>query len=147
MRGRRRRGFTLIEVLLVIAILGVLAAFVVPSFIGAGEKARIDAAKIQVSPSGPIAGALDLYRLQMGSYPSTEDGLRALWEKPDSLDEDDKWTGPYINDVKSLIDPWGKNEFQYRSPGEYNEDSYDLWSMGPDKEDGTDDDVTNWTKE
>lgn len=147
MRRRKRTGFTLIEVLLVIAILGVLAAFVVPSFMGAGEQARIDAAQIQVSRAGPIANALDLYRLHVGEYPSTEDGLRALWEKPDSLDEDDRWTGPYIADVTSLIDPWRTNEYQYRYPGEFNTNGYDLWSMGPDKEDGTDDDVTNWTKE
>ncbi|UCG33270.1 MAG: type II secretion system major pseudopilin GspG [Phycisphaerales bacterium] len=147
MRRRKRVGFTLIEVLLVIAILGVLAAFVVPSFMGAGEQAKIDAAQIQVSRSGPIASSLDMYRLAVGDYPSTEDGLRALWERPDSLDEDVKWNGPYIADVKSLIDPWGKNEYQYRYPGEFNTNGYDLWAMGPDKEDGTDDDVVNWTKE
>ena len=147
MRRRKRAGFTLIEVLLVIAILGILAAFVVPSFMGAGEQAKIDLAQAGVGPSGPIASSLDLYRLAVGEYPATEDGLRALWEKPDSLDEDDKWTGPYIKDVTSLIDPWGKNEYQYRYPGEFNTHGYDLWSMGPDKEDGTEDNVTNWTKE
>ena len=88
MKRKRRSGFTLIEVLLVIAILGVLAAFVVPSFMGQAEQAMVDVAQIQVSRSGPIAGALDLYRLAVGEYPSTEDGLRALSERPDSLDED-----------------------------------------------------------
>ena len=147
MRRRRRWGFTLIEVLLVIAILGVLAAFVVPSFMRSAEDAKVDAAAIQISRSGPIAVSLNMFRLHVGRYPTTEEGLRALWEKPDTLDETDKWVGPYIEDVNSLKDPWGKNEYQYRSPGEYSVDSYDLWSMGPDKEDGTDDDVVNWTKE
>ena len=146
MRAKRRTGFTLIEVLLVIAILAVLAAFVMPQFMGVADQAKIDAAKIQISRSGPIAQALQMYRLGVQNYPTTDEGLRALTQKPDSLDEFQKWRGPYIEDAHTLTDPWGKNEYQYRSPGEYNED-YDLWSMGPDREDGTEDDITNWTRE
>ncbi len=146
MRAKRRTGFTLIEVLLVIAILAVLAAFVMPQFMGVADQANIDAAKIQISRSGPIAQALQMYRLGVQSYPTTDEGLRALSQRPDSLDESQKWRGPYIEDPNTLTDPWGKNEYQYRSPGEYNDD-YDLWSMGPDKDDGTEDDLTNWTRE
>ena len=146
MRAKRRTGFTLIEVLLVIAILAVLAAFVMPQFMGVADQANIDAAKIQISRSGPISQALQMYRLGVQGYPTTDEGLRALSQKPDSLDESQKWRGPSIEDPNTLTDPWGKNEYQYRSPGEYNED-YDLWSMGPDKEDGTEDDITNWTRE
>lgn len=146
MRNSRRKGFTLIEVLLVIAILGVLAAFVMPQFMGAADKAKVDAAQIQVSKSGPIANALNMFRLHVQRYPTSDEGLRALSSRPDGLDESEEWSGPYIEDANTLTDPWGKNEYQYRAPGEYNEE-YDLWSMGPDKDDGTEDDVTNWTRE
>lgn len=146
MRSLRRKGFTLIEVLLVIAILGVLAAFVMPQFMGAADKAKVDAAQIQVSKSGPIANALNMFRLHVQRYPTSDEGLRALSSRPDGLDESEEWSGPYIEDANTLTDPWRKNEYQYRSPGEYNED-YDLWSMGPDKEDGTEDDVTNWSRQ
>lgn len=146
MRAKRRTGFTLIEVLLVIAILAVLAAFVMPQFMGAADKANIDAAKIHVSRGGPIAQAMQLFRVAVQRYPTTDEGLRALSQRPDGLEESQEWDGPYIEDPNALTDPWGKNEYQYRSPGEYNED-YDLWSMGPDREDGTEDDITNWTRE
>jgi len=147
MNRRRASGFTLLEVLLVIAILGVLAAFVVPNLLKRGKQAKIDAAKSAVGPSGPIGQQLEIYALDVGDYPRTEEGLQALVEIPDSIDpESGKWKGPYIKDAKQLLDPWG-NEYQYRYPGEYNENGYDLWSVGPDGEDGTEDDIGNWTKE
>jgi len=148
MSRNRREGFTLLEVLMVIAILGLLAMLVVPNVMGRGEKAKIDMAKATVAKSGPIAQALKMYRMDVGTYPSTEEGLQALVERPDSIPEDsDKWgPEPYIEDPETLKDPWG-NEYQYRYPGEFNEKGYDLWSLGPDGEDGTEDDIGNWKKE
>lgn len=148
MTRRRRSGFTLFEVLLVIAILALLAAFVVPEFLNIQNQAEIDLAKTAVGRTGAIAKQLKFYRIAMGKYPEGEEGLRNLIERPEE-DEDleegkSKWAGPYIEDAESLKDPWG-NEYNYRFPGENNdEDSYDLWSWGPDGEDGTDDDIVNW---
>ncbi len=148
MRRQRRRGFTLFEVLLVIAILALLAAFVVPRFMNVGEQANIDMAKTAMGRSGPLAKALDLYRIAMGKYPEGEDGLKALIEAPeDDVEEGEKkWNGPYLQDEKSLKDPWG-HEYNYRFPGEENEDMYELWSNGPDGEEGTEDDIKSWGDE
>ena len=142
-RNRRRGGFTLLEVLLVVGIIALLAAFVVPSFIGTEDKAKKKLAESMVSTGGAIATQLELYRMAMDKYPEE---LTGLTEKPDDDEEAEKWGGPYITDPKSLKDPWG-NELQYKFPGEVNEGSYDLWSWGPDEEDGTDDDIKNWSSE
>lgn len=147
MASRKRSGFTLFEVLLVIAILALLAAFVVPSFLNIGEQAKKDTAKAAIGRTGPIAKALKLYRMAMGKYPEGEEGLRELYEAPDEDVEDEsqkKWTGPYIEDPESLKDPWG-HEYGYRFPGEHgDENTYDLWSNGPDGEEGTEDDIVSW---
>ncbi len=142
---RTRRGaFTLLEVLLVLGILALLAAFVVPNLITAGDRAKIDLANMAIGRSGNISNALKRYRLDVGVYPDADEGLAALFERPSSIDDDDeRWKGPYLDGVpEDLKDPWGR-EFQYRSPGEFNEDSFDLWSTGPD-EDDDDDDIKNW---
>jgi len=138
-RNRRQHGFTLLEVLLVVGILALLAAFVVPSLISTGTKAKIDLTKGKI---GPISSAISIYHMHMNAYP---EDLQGLIQKPDE-DETDSWGGPYIEDASKLKDAWN-NEFQYKTPGEFREDSYDLWSWGPDGEDGTDDDIGNWTKE
>jgi general secretion pathway protein G len=140
----KRIGFTLLEVLLVVGILALLAAFVVPNLIGAKDEANIKLTKAAVGRNGTIANALKRYRLHVGVYPETDEGLAALYEIPDSLDEEDgKWNGPYLDgDPEDLRDPWGR-EYEYRSPGEFNEESYDLWSLGPDEKDD-DDDIKNW---
>lgn len=143
MRRQKRSGFTLFEVLLVIAILALLVAFVAPQLWGVSEQAEIDMAKNAVGPSGPFALQLDLYRLHMGRYPEGEDGLRMLLEMPDDEDAEKKWKGPYLKSEDALKDPWG-NEYNYRFPGEYEESTYDIWSNGPDEEEGTEDDVTSW---
>ncbi len=141
-----RRGFTLIEVLLVAGILALLAAFVVPNLIGAGQQARIDLAKAAVGRSGPIATQITKYHFDNGALPEELADLTSR-EVPDSLDIEEKdWKGPYIEDADSLVDPWN-TEYQYRAPGEVNEDGYDLWSNGPDKEEGTEDDLKNWREE
>lgn len=138
-RNRRRGGFTLLEILIVVGIIAILAAFVVPSLMGSGEKAKIQLAKALVADNGTIAGALDRFRLDMGTYPEE---LAELTEKPDD-DDEDKWAGPYIKNPDDIKDPWG-NAVEYKYPGDVREDSYDLWCVGPDKEDGTDDDIKNW---
>jgi len=143
-RGSRRGAFTLLEVLLVVGILALLAAFVVPNLIGAKDEANINIAKAQIGRSGPIASALDKYRMDIASYPTTDEGLAALFERPRSIDDDDeRWKSPYLKGTpEELKDPWGR-EYQYRSPGEFNETSYDLWSTGKDEKDD-EDDIKNW---
>lgn len=140
----RRRAFTLLEVLMVVVILGLLAAFVVPNFFGAQEGAQEGLAEAAVKSS--IPKALQMYQLHMGHYPTDEDGgLRALVEKPDDEDLAKKWRGPYIQDVDGLKDPWG-HEYEYKCPGDYNEDSFDLSSNGKNGTAGDDDDIVNWKK-
>ncbi len=141
-RNRRRGGFTLLEILIVVGIIAILAAFVVPSLMGTSEAAKIEITESAVNDNGPIANALDVYRLHMGTYPEE---LSALTERPDDEEAEDKWKGPYIKNPDKMKDAWG-NALEYRYPGEVREDSYDLWSNGPDGEEGNDDDVKNWTE-
>lgn len=142
-RGQRR-AFTLLEVLMVVVIIGLLAAFVAPQFFSAGDRARIDLAKAAVT-SG-LSGALDLYKAHMGEYPPSDaGGLKLLMEGPDDEEARKKWAGPYLKKASDLKDPW-EHEWIYRAPGEYNKTSYDLSSAGQDKQEGTDDDITNWER-
>jgi general secretion pathway protein G len=138
----RRGGFTLLEVLLVVGILALLAAFVVPTFIKTQEDAYVKTTKANM---GGLTSPLELFHQALGRYPQE---LKELFEKPDDEEEASKWTGPYIDDLTKLKDAWG-HEFQYlgNEDAKANEGRYDLWSMGKDGEDGTDDDITNWTKD
>lgn len=132
------RGFTLIEVLLTLALLLILATVLilnVDSIFGGG---RNQVAEIWVNQT--IRTPLRTYQLHVGRYPTTEEGLKALLERPSGVNER-AWRGPYIDELPS--DPWGR-EFQYRSPGQHNPTSYDVWSMGADGVSGTPDDVGNW---
>jgi general secretion pathway protein G len=132
-----RRGFTLVELLLVLVILGTLAAIVVPKFAGRTEQARLAAAKTQISNFGV---ALDAFEVDMGYYPKGKDGLLDLVQAP--RDAGSNWKGPYI---KGEIpkDPW-QNDYVYQCPGQHSQSGYDIISPGPDQRVGTDDDVVSW---
>ena len=136
---RNRSGFTLIELLVVMIIIGLLAALVGPRFIRQEEKAKIKAAKAQIEL---LSTALDTFRLDVGRYPSSEEGLDALVRKPGSVD---KWDGPYLKKDMPL-DPWSK-AYVYKSPGDHG--AFDLLSYGADGVaggDGDNKDVTSWEK-
>jgi general secretion pathway protein G len=135
-----RRGFTLLELMLVIMVLGVIAAITMPRLAGRSKQAAIAAARTDID--GTIAVALDLYELDNGGYPTSDQGLAALYEQPRSGSAANNWNGPYIKRQVGS-DPWG-NPYEYRSPGTHHAQDYDLWSLGPDEADGTDDDITNW---
>ena len=138
--NRRRRGFTLIEVLLVLAILGVIAAMVVPQLLGQQKKAMVDATKNSIAG---LESALEIYALEHeGNFPTTAQGIDALINKPG---DDDKWNGPYLKDTKGAKDAWGQ-DFQYENPGQHHPQGNkpDISSGGPDKTLGSQDDITNW---
>jgi len=137
-----RRGFTLIEVLVVIIVLGMLAALVGPRILGRVSEAKSAAARTQIELLGL---ALDGYRLDNGTYPSTEQGLAALDEKPAREPLPSNWRGPYLRKVVP-IDPWGR-PYIYQSPGEHGPFSYDLSTLGRDGQPGgseEDADLTSW---
>ena len=133
--ARGRRGFTLIELMLVIVIIGVLAAMVVPRLAGRTEQAKIARAKADIAAIGL---ALDLYELDMGQYPSDND-LEALMHKPSS-DDGDRWKGPYLKKSIPPKDPWGQR-YNYKREQSGGRD-YQLSSYGPDGKPGSDD-ITN----
>lgn len=130
----RRRGFTLIELMLVVIIIGIIAAIAVPRMAGRTQKAKLVAARADL---GALTTALDGFELDAGRFPTTEEGLDALKVMPASLTKDDGWDGPYLRDIP--IDPWGHN-YVYRFPGERNVD-FDVYSLGQDGEEGTEDDL------
>ncbi|WP_372874318.1 type II secretion system major pseudopilin GspG [Pseudomonas sp.] len=137
-RPRPSPGFTLLEILVVLVILGMLASLVGPQVFKQLSGSKTKAAQLQIQE---LSAALDLYRLEVGRYPTTQQGLDALITQPRNVDQ---WNGPYLK--KSVIrkDPWG-NDYQYRYPGQHGE--YDLWSHGADGReggDGEDRDVLSW---
>jgi general secretion pathway protein G len=138
--NRSRSGFTLIELMLVLVILATLSAIVVPKLTGHSKRAKITAAQTQISE---LSVALDAFEIDVGRYPTTVEGLRALVERPAS--EADGWQQPYLSKNVPL-DPWG-NEYIYRCPGQYNQDGYDISSYGPDGKLGGDDDITSWSED
>lgn len=137
-RNTAQRGFTLVELLVVLVILGLIAAFAAPQVIKYLGRAKTDAARIQIER---LSGVLDLYRLEVGGYPTSDDGLQALMEQPPDAE---KWNGPYLKKANALIDPWGR-PYIYQSPGEHGD--FDLSTFGADGSDGgdgEDQDLTSW---
>ena len=132
-----KRGFTLIELLLVMVILSVLATVVVPKFTKRSEQARIVAAQSSITN---LEVALESFEVDTGRYPTSEEGLQALVSAPAQLNN---WRGPYVKRGVPK-DPWGNN-YIYKSPGEHNTNSFDLYSYGPDRQEGGDDDIDNWS--
>ena len=141
-RGARRAAFTLIELLVVIVVLGLLAGLVGPQILGRVSEAKTKTARTQIEL---ISLALDNYRLDNGSYPTTEQGLAALRDRPTREPVPRAWKGPYLR--KALPDdPWGR-PYIYRSPGEHNPSGFDLSSLGRDGQPGGEDenaDVRSW---
>ncbi len=132
------RGVTLMELLVVLAIIAIISVIAVPMLLNQFAKAKVRTASVQVQELGTI---LDMYRLDVGGYPATADGLEALMTAPPGVD---RWAGPYLGNREALTDPWG-NSYGYQAPGDHGD--YDLWSKGSDGVEGGEDfaaDITSW---
>jgi general secretion pathway protein G len=135
---KRARGFTLIELLVVLVILGLLASLVGPRVMKYLGGAKSDSARLQIED---YSATLDMYRLEVGRYPTTDEGLQALVEAPPGVNG---WNGPYLKKKQLPKDPWGK-EYEYKSPGEHGD--YDLYTLGADNSEGgtgESQDVVSW---
>ena len=135
---RAGRGFTLIELLVVLVILGLLAGLVGPRVMKYVGESKSKTTRVQIEDLG---AALDLFNLEVGRYPTSEEGLIALVEQPATAEN---WNGPYLKKKKVPLDPWGR-DYQYRSPGQHG--GYDLFSLGADNAEGGDgenQDVLSW---
>ncbi|MDO8580573.1 MAG: type II secretion system major pseudopilin GspG [Candidatus Omnitrophota bacterium] len=143
MRQFNARAFTLIEIILVMTIIGIIAALVIPNVAGRGQEARVSAASVDVESN--IPAALDLYELDNGQYPTTEQGLAALLQAPTTSPVPGHWNGPYLKKKKVPVDPWGQ-PYGYTSPGIHNTEEFDLFSYGLDGVESSDD-IVNWLVE
>jgi len=144
MQSHKIKGFTLIEIMVVVVILGILAALVVPTIISRPDQAKITVTKNDINA---ISSSLEIYRLDNGFYPSTEQGIIALVYEPSDEPVPENWNEDgYLKKLPK--DPWGR-PYQYESPGSHNPRSFDLYSLGADGRSGNDDknkDLGNWTE-
>jgi general secretion pathway protein G len=146
---RRRGGFTLVELMVVLAILVLLVAMVGPRLLGTQKKADVKATIQQIEN---LENCLNLYAVDNRTFPTTEEGLKGLMERPaesmssDTTQSSNKWDGPYLDADALPVDPWG-NPYQYEFPPTKGrrKDFPNIWSTGPDGEDNTEDDIKNWT--
>lgn len=134
-----KKGFTLIELMIVVVIIVALASMVVPRLSGRTEQAKRSVAKADIDSN--ISMGLKLYEVDNEGFPTTEQGLDALLQAPSSPPASDNWNGPYLE--KTPVDPWG-HPYEYKCPGSYRKAGYDLYSVGKDGIEGTDDDIKNW---
>jgi len=136
---RRSRAFTLIEIMVVVIVIGILAAVIIPQFGTTAQDAKINTAKATVAE---LESAVERFFIHMDRYPTSDEGLKVLVEAP--AGEESKWRGPYIKMLRD--DPWGQ-PYQYRGPGTHHATSFDIWSRGADKADGGEGanaDIGNW---
>lgn len=137
---QKRSAFTLVEMMVVVVIIGVLAATIIPSIVGKSAEAKISAAKADIST---LESAVEQFYVNMDRYPTTEEGLKVLVDPPTTEDAT-HWKGPYIKLLRN--DPWG-NPIQYRYPGTHHPTSFDVWSRGEGGQDGGEGnaaDIGNW---
>jgi general secretion pathway protein G len=137
-QSKSSNGFSLIELLVVIVILGLIASIVAPNLMGKVGGAKAKTSRVQIED---LAAALELYYLDVGNYPSTEAGLAALIAAPENLKE---WSGPYLRKNRIPVDPWG-SQYHYKVPGEFA--PFEIWSFGADKKpggEGSDADIESW---
>lgn len=138
---RKERGFTLLEVMVVVLIIGLLTSLVGVSVMKKLEESKVKTTKIQISQ---LSSALDAFKMDNGFYPSTEQGLEALVAEPSVGRQPKHYSdGGYINANSVPKDAWG-NFYSYREPGIQNPRTFDIWSNGPDAQEGTEDDIGNW---
>jgi general secretion pathway protein G len=140
LRKKTSAAFTLIEIMVVVIILGILAATIIPQFMGTTQDAKISAAKSQIAE---LESALERFYVHMDRYPTADEGLNVLVDPP-ANDDGKKWRGPYVKQLRN--DPWG-NPYQYSFPGAHHPTSFDIWSRGADGADGGEGanaDIGNW---
>lgn len=138
-KATHQSAFTLIEIMVVVVILGILAATIIPQFIGTTHDAKVSAAKATIAE---LESALERFYIHVDRHPTSEEGLKVLVEAPSG--DDKKWRGPYIKMLRA--DPWG-HPYQYRNPGVHHASSFDVWSRGADGADGGEGekaDIGNW---
>ncbi len=146
-RARRRGGFTLIEIMAVVLIMGLLMSVIGVSIKSQIDKARLATARAQITQ---LESALEFFRMDNGRYPTSDQGLEALIEKPTGTPEPRNYPpGGYLKKRDALLDPWGE-PFLYAAPGSHNEHGFDLWTHGADLAPGgadQDRDIGNWDEE